>query len=228
MNRKLILITLCVAMTLSLQAQEPTNTDSSTVQQAKSLWTLGIHGGAAMEHFSINTQYAYNRSYHGEYGAYMGFFASYEFFDWLRVRVHFDMIQKNYKFSRTGFYDKLHTRYRNTYIDIPVMADFSFGGQKLKGHFLAGGYLGYWLSGHRTGTIYIVDDEVETDALYDFDEAYTFDSNKDNRFDAGLATGAGLSYRFSNNIEVCAEYLLFYGLTSTTKNYMRTTTSRTN
>lgn len=184
-------------------------------------WTLGLQGGLDHNFYSINTQYAYDMHFSGMRGITLGFSASYEFFDWLAVRIDLNMTQKNYKMQRSNTYKDYYTNYRNTYTDVPILAVFHFGGKQLKGHFALGGYVGYWNSGNRNGVVFGIDDEIEPVFNYSFDETYEFNSTRDNRFDAGIAAAAGISYRLKDNIEFKLEYMLYYGLTSTTKNYMR-------
>ena len=119
---------------------------------------------------------------------------------------------------------------RDHYLSLPVMARFSFGGEKLRGFLHAGGYMGYWADSRVKGTEIswdnLIDDflaDNESFVFAPYDRRYEFISKRDNRFDAGLVGGVGVCYRIHPNIELEAEGRCYYALTSTTKDYMKHT-----
>ena len=76
------------------------------------------------------------------------------------------------------------------------MAQFRFGGkfrkqQSLYGILNLGGFGGYWLGGHVNGTTL---SPMDLQNFQTFDENYTFNITKDNRFEWGGLAGLGLQY----------------------------------
>ena len=69
---------------------------------------------------------------------------------------------------------------------LPMMADFSFGGRKLRGHAYAGGFGSYWMEAWMEGkTYWMTDYYVYFD---DFSEKREF-NREDQRFIAGAVGG---------------------------------------
>ena len=189
-------------------------------------WKIGVEAGYDYNDYVINTQYAYDFHYEGRGGFTIGIPVEYGIFDWLGVRTDLTYVQKGYKMHRA--YNETFQNRRDHYLVLPVMARFSFGGERLRGFLHAGGYIGCWLKSGLEG--------MEKTNATDFEEAmqggigsifscydhsYSFNSTRDNRFDAGLAGGVGIAYRVMPRLEVEAEARCYYGLTSTTKDYMK-------
>ena len=185
----------------------------------------------------MDTGYAYDMRYEERGGFTVGIPVQYDFFDWLGVRAEVSFVQKGHKMHRTDVWNKLHTDTRNNYLHVPVMARFSFGGQRVRGFLNAGGYIGGWLSSHREGlTFRWFGDESEEDVngwitpgnSYEFDEKLPFDSRRDNRFEAGLAGGIGVACRVAPRVEIEVEGRCYYALTDMQKAYMKFQTPRYN
>lgn len=184
----------------------------------------------------MDTGYAYDMRYEERGGFTVGIPVQYDFFDWLGVRAEVSFVQKGHKMHRTDVWNKLHTDTRNNYLHVPVMARFSFGGQRVRGFLNAGGYIGGWLSSHRKGLAYRYfgdgsDDNsgwITPGNSYEFDEKVPFDSRRDNRFEAGLAGGIGVACRVAPRVEVEVEGRCYYALTDMQKAYMKFQTPRYN
>lgn len=138
--------------------------------------------------------------------------AGYQFNQWFGIRSGLQMISKNYATEKTTrtptdtFY--LDTRHNNTYLQLPVMADFSFGSELIRVHVLFGGYAGWWCTQHRNGFIYSPKENTGMGWKYGFEEGY------DQRFDAGLASGASISLRVSPQWQLHFGGDHFYSLVS--------------
>lgn len=119
-----------------------------------------------------------------------------------------------------GFYENR----TNHYLSVPVYARFSFGGKKVRGFLDAGGYVGGWLASRRQGiefTQFGTNQGVGTGTIYyPYDEAYGFDTRRDNRFEGGLLLGIGIEYKITSLIAVQLEGRYCYSLSDMQKNYM--------
>lgn len=196
---------------------------------AAAQWRVGVTAGYSYNKLCMDTGYAYDMRYDERGGFTVGIPVQYDFFDWLGVRAEVDFVQKGHKMHRTDIFQKMYTDTRNNYLQIPVMASFSFGGQRVRGFLNAGGYIGGWLSSHRSGVAWrwFGDEEGDKDGMitsgnrYEFDEKVPFYSRRDRRFEAGLAGGLGVSCRITPRLEVQVEGRCYYALTDMQKDYMK-------
>lgn len=118
--------------------------------RAAAQWKVGVSAGYAYNQYSIDTQYAYDFNFDGRGGLTVGIPVEYGILDWLAVRADFVYLQKGYSMQRA--YDQGFRDRRDHYLSLPVMARFSFGGEKLRGFLHAGGYMGYWADSRVKGT----------------------------------------------------------------------------
>ena len=184
-------------------------------------WNVGAFGGFSKNHHDINVWYASDMKYSDMSGYSYGLTGSYHFTGWLSLRADAAMVQKNYRLDRDNHaVSYMYSEYTNDYLSLPVTAVVSLGRTvRLCGFF--GGYVGYWLLGHRVGVSTSVGGigDGDNDAN-SFDQEYEFDEMRDNRFDAGLVYGAGLRCALFRKIDLSAELRWYYGLTDIQKDYM--------
>jgi len=179
-------------------------------------WRVGATGGATYNWYNLDRQYQNDFRYDGAWGWSAAVFTQYNFFDWLGLRAEIEASERNYRFRRTGIYEGTNYVTHNTYLQVPVMANFSFGGQKVRGFVNAGVYAGCWLAGRYKGTTFdMLIGETEP-----VDAPYIFQDKKDQRGDFGLAGGIGIEYRFLEHWAIHAEGRCYYSFISTVKPYM--------
>lgn len=183
-----------------------------------SQWNVGPVVGATINFLDADMGYMTNRSSLPFIGTAAGISATYNLKTWFAVRADLLYLQKNNIYAHSSLLEKdevaFNTINTNSYLNLPVMADFSFG-RKVRFHLRAGGYIGYWLSGRQKGSAIPLVSEVST-----FDSPYTFDKIRDNRFDAGYAFGMGLSIHKWKRVMLDIDYHLYYAVTDMQKNYM--------
>ncbi len=183
---------------------------------ANAQWRVGVTAGADYNVFSIDKQYMADVLFDGRWGVTYGVTGQYNFTDWFGVRADFNLTQKNYRMHRANI-EEVDLKYRNTYLQLPVMASFSFGGKKLRGFCNLGVYGGYWVHSYRSGE----DMNSFTGQSFDIKGKVEFDSDRDKRWDCGLVGGVGMEYRFDRHWAAQVEVRHYYSTTSTTKQYMR-------
>ncbi len=199
---------------------------TACVPQVSAQWSVGLEAGATRNSLHVDKSYAYDRHYKPRWGFTMGIPVRYDFNGWFGLQSGLSLACKNYDIERGWQYADNRYRFSNTFLDIPVFARFRFGGHRLHGYLLAGGYLGAWLRSNVAGRqMAYFDHELEY-GTYEFDDKVEFDSRRDNRFDAGLAVGLGLQYELSHHVGIFAEARYYYGLTDMQKHYMRGQFSR--
>ena len=130
-------------------------------------------------------------------------------------------VQKNYRIQRTEAYSGEYQQTDNNYLELPVVAQFRFGGklnkhQSLYGILNLGGFAGYWLNGHVQGTTLSPMDLVNYQT---YDESYTFNSTRDNRFEYGGIAGVGLQYVLNKKYVISVEGRYNATMSDQQKNY---------
>ena len=210
MKKALSILFLCAALALPASAQ----------------WSIGLHGGLDVNKTSRSSFYT-SQSFEDRAGFSVGVSSEYMFNKWLGLRFGADILQKNYQ---TVYNSPEMAQYgcnedfKNTYLQIPVMADFRIGSEKWSLHFLGGVYGGYWLSCCESGIINHVGldpNENSSISTASFEnEKVEFNSERDNRLSFGALCGVGIERALSQHWSVGIEVLGYYDLTSQTKDYM--------
>lgn len=185
-----------------------------TTLTAQAQWRVGVTGGADYNVFSLDKQYLLDYKIEGCWGTTFGISGQYDVNSWLGVRADLNWTQKNYRIEREILTD-IDYKYRNDYLQLPVMASFSFGGEKLRGFCNLGVYSGYWLNSHRSGK----ELNLNCGEHVTFSENMEFNADRDQRWDCGFVGGIGLEYRINAHWAAQAELRYYYSTTSATKQY---------
>lgn len=218
---------LCVLFAAQLYAQQVPETDThqASAEQRTGRFKVGLVGGWDRNFHEVSVAYMEDLKYDKSAdGLSYGISASYCPLSWLSVRADVVFLNKNY--NMTHIYKNWGTKYvmatytENQYLSVPLALELT-AGKIIRVHVNAGGYAGYWLSSHRQGTSYSMTYSLYGDASYNnFDEDVEFNEVRDNRLDAGLVFGGGLSGVILKHIELGVEARLYYGLTDIQKSYM--------
>ncbi len=180
-------------------------------------WSVGVHGGLTLTGVERSQAGRIDETYENLKGFDAGIDGNYAFNSWFSLRAQLDVMQRNHRMQRhLNYIHPVHTDHVNTYLTLPLMADFSFGNQRLRGHLLLGGYGAYWLNHRIKGTTYgMTDYEV---FFNQFDEKSPF-SSSDRRVDFGTVAGVGLSYGITDYIDLSLNAMYYYSLLSYYKGY---------
>ncbi len=188
-----------------------------TAVEANAQWAIGAKFGPTWTTADRSFTGRIDETYSPSVGMDAGFLTRYNFNDWLAVRADLSIMLRSHRMDRNlNYLDPVYTEYRNIYAMLPVMADFSFGGAKLRGHLLCGGFAGYWLQADKYGKTYWMTDYYVY--FNDFNEVREFNS-EDQRFAAGLVSGIGLSWDVKDNGGFLLDALYYYDLVSHHKGY---------
>lgn len=201
---------------------------------------VGLSGGMSRNELSTNTGYRSFTKYSPMKGFAIGIPILYKLNNWLGVQAEISYVQKNYEYARTGFYKGHYQQNINGYLQLPLMARFSFGGMKLKGFVNLGGYGAYWATGKikgKMGSLNLKPDDPDRPQVtqlstyinyVNFDEKYSFDNRKDNRMEWGVLAGTGVEYLLTPSIAISIEARYCRALTDQQKNYMINQVARYN
>ena len=180
--------------------------------EAAAQWAVGVRMGWTGTSISRYDGGRMDESYSPLGGLEVGLQGRYKVSDWLAVRADLSLMQRSHRMDRNlNYLDPVYTEHINSYIMLPVTADFSFGGEQLRGHLLAGGYGGYWASERRCGQTYWMTDYYVY--FEPFDEMREI-TDEDQRLKAGAAVGAAITYSANSKWEVGVETMYYYDLTS--------------
>lgn len=175
-------------------------------------WSVGVKGGWDYTSITRSNASRIDETYSPLSGYEVGIQARYGFTDWFALRADLSVMRRSHRMDRhLDYLDSLYTEHHSLYLMLPVLADFSFGGQHVRGHAMLGGYVGYWLQDRIKGTTYWMTDYC---MYYNpFDEKRDFTS-EDRRFTAGLVGGLGLSYLINDHWGLNLDALYYYDLVS--------------
>lgn len=180
-------------------------------------WRLGAFGGATCNYYSYERQYWDDMHVLPIWGGTAGAMLQYDIHDWMGIRADFTWLHRNHKLYRTADARGFNYYTINSYVALPVMASFSFGGETIRGFLNTGVYGAYWTGfrdwGNTPGVFDALPDRIN--------EAREFDSTRDQRWDAGFVGGVGLEYRFKPRWGLQLELRCYYSTVSCTKDYQR-------
>lgn len=210
---------------------------------ANAQFSIGVQAGYANNYLLTNVSNLVSTKYVSQPGFSAAVPLQYDVTDWFAIKAQPGYMQKNYQMQRTGFYQGVYQTSTNGYIQLPLMGQFSFGGENLRGYVNAGGYAGYWLSAKVKGVMpNILDNPAYTNTTsneqpnnvfdeytaYSYNEKYAFNKTKDNRIELGLLAGAGINYKVNDSYSVFAEATYYNGLTDLQKKYQTNQVPRYN
>jgi len=160
---------------------------------------VGVEAGANRNYLVSNTADKPFFEYQPSYGYSIGIPVRYAFpsLSWFGgIQAVPSFVQKNYRIQRTGYYSPMYQQTNNSFLELPIMAQFRFGGsinktQSLYGMLNLGGYGSYWLNGQLEGRAI---SPMDPNTYQSYDEKYTFSPEKDRRFQFGGIAGIGLQY----------------------------------
>lgn len=137
--------------------------------------------------------------------------AGYQFCEWFGIRSGLTLLSKSYATDLVLNQQAYGTTYRDLYLQLPVMADFSVGSEAVRLHGMVGGYAAWWMSQYRNGLL-----SFPANSYY-WGTTYAFNSDLDSRIDAGIACGLALSIRVTAGWQLLFEGNYYHSLTSIMK-----------
>ena len=184
---------------------------------ASAQWRIGATAGYGYNEYSVDRHYMVDYRYKGLWGVTAGIAGQYDIKEWLGVRAEVNWAEKGHRLYRSHTMKTVDNKTYNHYLQLPVMASFSFGGSKVRGFCNAGIYGAYWLKSHYRG----FDVNAVSDRTYLVERDLDFDDDRDQRWDCGFVGGLGVEYRFARRWSGQLEGRCYYSTTSTQKRYQR-------
>ena len=199
--------------------------------------SVGVEGGYNKNYLVTNNANRAFTNYMPLSGFALGIPLKYKITDWFAIATDPTFVQKNYSQQRSAFFIGVYQQNYNSYVQLPLMGHFMFGGKQLKGFLNVGLYGAWWLTGTVNGempNILDVTSQTSGSTIYDYqnpysyNEKYAFDKRKDNRIEAGWIGGLGLAYDINSHYQVFTEGRLLYSFTDQQKKYMTNQVPRYN
>jgi hypothetical protein len=228
--RGIITIALLLVGIVRVDAQEKYSNKDSLYTRA---FLVGLEAGYVSNYLITNISNLSFTRYEARGGYMVAVPVLYTFNSWFGLASAPGLVQKNYTYSRSGFFEGIREAHTNTYLQVPLQARFSFGGKKLRGFVDLGVYGAYWAWGRVSGSEpNILDPGTQTynsanpNGIYDiinrhdFNQPYEFNSVRDNRFEFGGILGLGLRYEFDSGFMLFAEGRKMQAITDQQKQYM--------
>ena len=201
--------------------------------QSKAQVYVGIEAGANKNYLISNTADKPFYEYQPLNGFSVGIPVRYAFpnvawFGGFQATPSF--VQKNYRIQRTGFYEPIYQDNINSYVQLPLMAQFRFGGnisktQSLHGILNLGGFGEYWMMGKIKGRTL---SPMDPSNFQSYDESYEFSSEKDRRIQLGGLAGVGLQFTMNKQYVFSLEGRYTPTFTDAQNAYMENQTPRYN
>ena len=195
--------------------------------------TTAEQTGERLRHWSVGLVYGLDRNYHiadmsymNEYsyskyapGYIFGLQFGYTPMKWLTVRLDGVLTEKNC--YRDHVIASISSSYPDTtvnrYFNLPLVMQLNVG-RLVQLHAFGGGYVGYLLSRTRTGITSGMNGSHYYSEVVDLESPESM--KRDNRLDAGLVYGVGLSTVVKKMLEIGVEVCWYYGVLDTQKDYM--------
>lgn len=173
--------------------------------------SVGVEGGADYNTIIAGKGYR-DYKYSGKFSYTVSVPVVVEFTPSLGLETGLSFTEKDYHYKRTtgtlqyaelSNLDTIDYTLYNGFVSFPVAFRYtlSFGEESdLALYATAGGFVGYWVKGRRTGKVLGASLSVASENI---DEAVNFDYY--NRFDAGLLATLGLKWQFSEKFDAFVE-----------------------
>ncbi len=200
---------------------------------ARAQFYMGLEAGVTNNQLYTNTSNLAFTQYKKGSGISIGIPLSYKIEEWFSIAATPSYTQKNYSVERTGYFQGVYQKSSNGYIQLPLMGQFSFGNEQIRGYVNLGIYAAYWATANIKGAQLNALNPVDTAYysstptsisgeinLYNYNEKYAFNTVKDNRLELGWLTGIGVSYETEGGYRFYLEGKRSYSFTDQQKNYM--------
>ena len=173
-------------------------------------WYLGIMLGGSLNNLKI-VNYPLSTISSTDNGLNLDIRAGYQFNRLFGLRTDFQVLSKNFNFNTTLPNTEYETDCNNMYVQVPLMADLSLGGNVLRVHLMGGVYGAYWSTQYRTGYIFSATNDCGTGWKRGFEPEF------DHRWDAGLAAAVEVSLRINPEWQLHFGCDYYHSLTSVYK-----------
>jgi Outer membrane protein beta-barrel domain len=185
--------------------------------KARGQFSLGLEAGADQNSLLTSIPNRPQVQYKSQNGYCISVPLGYSLSKYISVAAGPGFIQKDYMISRTdNLASSLPQCVRNDYLQLPLMAQIGYPVKKFLLLAEGGGFAGYWISGHVSGTII----NMFGGNFQGYNGRYEFSSTRDQRLEAGWTVGGQVRYLLRQGYALYLHYSFFQSLIDTQKSYM--------
>ena len=165
--------------------------------------SIGVEGGLSYNSYHTNIANRAATDLKGEAGAAIAIPFRYRVYSWLYVTAAPGLAQKGYSMNRTDSLSGEYDEHINTYFQVPIGVSFTHEWGRCRILLDLGAYAGYWLYGRQKGRTADIfgnpgSNSSEQFTLNSYDQPYSFNAQRDNRWEEGWCLGPALQYRIAN------------------------------
>lgn len=184
--------------------------------------SLGVEGGFSYNSYHTNIANRAATALTGEAGFAIALPFRYRLYSWLYLTAAPGLVQKGYSMNRTDSLSGEYDEHVNTYFQLPIGVSFAHDFRRLRISLDLGGYAGYWLYGRQKGQTADIfgssgSNGTEQFTLISYDQSYSFNTQRDNRWEEGWWFGPTLQYRIAAVWWLTADARYYQALSSQEK-----------
>jgi hypothetical protein len=165
--------------------------------------SIGVEGGLSYNNYHTNIDNRAATDLTGKAGAAIAVPFRYRLYSWLYLTAAPGLAQKGYSMNRTDSLRGEYDEHVNTYFQLPMGVSFTHDWRRFRIALELGGYAGYWLYGKQKGQTADIfgnsgSNGAEQFTLIRYDQSYSFNAQRDNRWEEGWWCGPALQYRIAS------------------------------
>jgi hypothetical protein len=180
-------------------------------------FSLGVEGGLSYNSYHTNISNRVSTRLDGHVGYTVAVPLRYQVSSWLSIIAAPGLVQKGYSMRRTDSLSGEYDEHINTYLQLPI----GVGAACRRGRWHVGMdlglYMGYWLGGRvkgRTADVFgSTGGNSEQYPLVAYDQAYSFNSQRDLRWEEGWWIGPSVQYHVTPSWSLIADGKFYQSLT---------------
>ena len=184
--------------------------------------SVGVEGGLSDNSYHTNIANRAATQLASKAGYSIAIPLRYRVCRWLYVVASPGLVQKGYSMNRTDSLSGEYDQHTNLYLQLPIGVGITREWGRWRVGLELGVYAGYWLSGRVKGNTAEIFGSVgannsEQFQLTGYNASYSFNAQRDKRWEAGWWTGSALQYRMTDTWGLTAGARYYGALTSQDK-----------
>jgi hypothetical protein len=184
--------------------------------------SIGVEGGLSYNSYNTNIANRPATELTGEAGFSIALPLRWRIYPWLYAIAAPGWVQKGYSINRTDSLSGEYDQHTNTYLQLPIGISLTHEWSRLRVGLDLGLYAGYWLFGRVKGKTADIFGSTgasgsEQFQLTAYDDSYSFNTQRDNRWESGWWIGPALQYRLTDAWCLTAVAHYYQSLTSQEK-----------
>lgn len=184
--------------------------------------SLGVEGGLSYNVYRTDITNRAATSLAGQAGGSIAVAIHYRILSWLDLVAAPNFVQKGYSMNRTDSLAGEYDRHSNVYLQLPIGVSLIHDWARLRVGLDLGVYTGYWASGRVKGSTADIFGSTAANGseqfpLTGYNQVYSFNAQRDNRWEEGWWTGLALYYRLTGAWWLTAGARYYEALTSQEK-----------